>query len=72
MQINLHNPQWLAVLMAYRNINAATLAAQAGVSERAVQLIRDGKSDGSLRVIRKLANALDCAIEAKAHGSDNG
>lgn len=66
MQIDLHNPQWLAVLMAYRNVNAATLAKQAGVSQRAVQMIRDGQSPGSLSTVRELAKALDCTLEAKA------
>jgi DNA-binding Xre family transcriptional regulator len=66
MNIDLHNPQWLAVIMAYRNVSCANVAAQSGVSERAVQLIRDGKSPGNLKTLRKLAKALDCTIEAKA------
>jgi DNA-binding Xre family transcriptional regulator len=66
MNIDLHNPQWLAVMMAYRNMTAAELARQAGVSQRAVQMIRDGKSPGSLSTVRELAKALDCEIQAKA------
>ena len=66
MQIDLNNPQWLAVLMAYRNVNAATLANETGVSQRAVQMIRDGQSPGSMSTVRKLAKALGCTLEAKA------
>jgi len=66
MQIDLSNPQWLAVLMAYRNLTASELAAKAGVAKRTVQMIRDGQSEGSLRIVGKIAAALDCVIEAKA------
>ena len=66
MNIDLNNPQWLAVLMAYRNVTGAELARQTGVSERTIMLLRNGHSQGSLRIIMKLMAAMNCQVEARA------
>jgi transcriptional regulator with XRE-family HTH domain len=65
MQIDLNNPNWLAVVMAYRGVKAADLAKQTGVSERTITQIKSGQSRGTLRILMKLAKALDLQIEAR-------
>ena len=56
-----HNP--VRVWRDYRGLKATVLAARAGISHSYLSAIENGKQDGSLRVMVKLAEALEVDVD---------
>lgn len=53
----------IRVWREYRNLTTTELAQRVGVSQSYISDIENGKKDGSIKVIKAIADALDADIE---------